>query len=200
MSKMLRESEATQCKLFFITMGRFFCHPQLGDLLPGPSRWVNPHPAPAAAPGGKSESLPLSSRALLTGHVTSYGQRQLTATLATGPSSVCQAVGSQGRRRSALSESSSSASPSQRIPPQQPQGCEGRRHRERTGMAASNRQQPPGAQAAQQALSAANPTGELCRVGPAHQEFRWALRSTRALRSTLLIFFFFFFTVKGTFN
>lgn len=63
-------------------------------------------------------------------------------------------------------------------------------------MAASNRQQPPGAQAAQQALSAANPTGELCRAGPAHQEFRWALRSTRALRSTLLIFFFFFYS-KG---
>lgn len=45
------------------------------DSLPGQSRWVSPRPAPAAAPRGKSESLPLSSRALLTGHVTSYRQR-----------------------------------------------------------------------------------------------------------------------------
>lgn len=48
--------------------------PKLGHLLPGQSRWAYPRPAAAAAPWGKSESLPLSQAALLMEHVTSYGQ------------------------------------------------------------------------------------------------------------------------------
>lgn len=62
---------------------------------------------------------------------------------------------------------------------------------ERMGTEASNRQQPLGAQAARQAWPAPNPTGELCRAGPAHRESRWALASILLMFFKNYYFFFF---------